>query len=66
MTPDQIADVLSAEGFFWNRKKTKTFGAAAIRRWFRDMNGDPKTGAQPKTAVEYTETFRKWRDSVNR
>jgi hypothetical protein len=65
-SPDKIADALSAEGFCWDCKKTKPFGAAAIRRWFREMKGDPENGSPPKTALEYTEQFREWRDRVKR
>lgn len=62
MKPDQIANTLSIEGFCWDRKELKPFGAPAIRRWFRQMKGDPSYGIPPQTALEYTETFRKWRD----
>ncbi len=62
MKPDQIANTLSTEGFCWDRKELKQFGAPAIRKWFREMKGDPSNGIPPKTALEYTEAFRKWRD----
>jgi len=66
MKPQKIAEILAGEGFCWDRKETKTVEPATIRNWFREMDGDPQNGVPARSARDYTEAFRLWRDGVNR
>ena len=66
ISPPKIAEILAKEGYCWDRKETKTFEPATLRRWFREMEGDPQNGLPAQSALEYTAAFRRWRDGVNR